>query len=245
MTLMLSPDHLQQLVKGSGIAEALVTRSGCYTATKPAQLQALGFKDYQRRVPALVLPVHDVHGRLALHQIRPDHPRKNKRGKVLKYDTPEGQKLVLAVAPEHRDLLPRAEVPLLVIEGLKKKWSVDSRLLPGQPVCTVGVIGTWGWCRDKQPLPDWQALTLHGRQVTILYDSDARTVKEVGQARQALAQFLHDAGAHVRQVDFPALPGAKCGADDFLVQGHSLQDLLDLAQETFPEPEPNITNLAD
>ena len=237
MTQTLAPDHRTQLVTGSGIDPALVQRVGCYTATTPAELVAIDYtKAYQHRLPALVLPVHDVHGQVALHQIRPDKPRKNKRGKPVKYDTPEGAKLVLAVAPEHRELLPRADIPLLVIEGLKKKWSVDSRLLPGQPTCTVGVIGTEGWRRQGRPLPDWQAITLKGRQVIMVYDSDALTVKEVGQARQALARFLHEAGAQVQHIDFPALPGAKCGADDFLVQGHSLHDLLALAKATFPEP---------
>jgi DNA repair protein RadA/Sms len=243
--MTLSPDHLHQLTQGSGIDEAIVQRVGCYTATTPAQLVALGYKEYQRCVPALVLPVHDVHGNVALHQIRPDTPRKNKQGKILKYDTPEGAKLVLAVALEHRPLLTQADVPLLVIEGLKKKWSVDSRLEPDVPLCTVGVIGTEGWRRGGRPLPDWQAIKLPTRNILIVYDSDATSVKEVGAARKALAQFLQSAGAYVQHVDFPALPGAKCGADDFLVQGHSLQDLLALAQETFPQPKPLLINAAD
>jgi AAA domain/Domain of unknown function (DUF3854) len=245
MTHTLSPAHLTQLVDGSGIAEAIIAARGFATATTPAQLQALDFKDYQRRVPALVLPVHDVHGNVALHQIRPDTPRLNRKKKPVKYDTPDGAKLVLDVAPEHLALLPRTDVPLVVIEGLKKKASVDSRLSVDQPLCTLGVIGTWGWQRDKQPLPDWQAIALKGRKVILLYDSDVATTREVGQARQALATFLKTAGAHVCHIDFPALPGAKCGADDYLVQGHSLQELLSLAKETFPQPRAILINGAD
>jgi hypothetical protein len=109
--MTLSADHLAQLVQGSGITEALVQTRGFFTATTPAQLQALGFKDYQRRVPALVFPVHDVHGKVVLHQIRPDTPRINKRKKPVKYDTPEGQQLVLDIAPEHQALLPQADRP--------------------------------------------------------------------------------------------------------------------------------------
>ena len=76
----LSAAHLQQLVEGSGISDTVVQRTSCYTATTPQQLAHLRFKDYQRRLPALVFPIHDVHGQVALHQIRPDTPRKNKRG---------------------------------------------------------------------------------------------------------------------------------------------------------------------
>ena len=242
--MTLSPAHRDQLVTGSGIAEAIIQSRGYATATTPAQLAALGFKDYQRRVPALVLPVHDVHGRVALHQIRPDTPRLNKRKKTIKYDTPEGQQLVLDVAPEHCTLLTQANVPLLVIEGLKKKASLDSRLSVAQPLCTLGIIGTWGWQRDKQPLPDWRAIALKHRKVILLYDSDAATTKEVGHARHALATFLQQAGAEVSHVDFPALPGAKCGTDDYLVQGHSLDELLALAQETFPQPKAILINAA-
>jgi hypothetical protein len=243
--MTLSPDHLEQLITRSGITEAIVKSTGCYTATTTRQLAVLTFRDYQQRVPALVMPVYDVHGNVALHQIRHDHPRVNKRKKPVKYETPADAKLVLSVSPAYRPLLQEATVPLLVIEGLKKQWSIESRLDPAQPLLPVGVIGTNGWQRYNQPLPDWQALRLKGRTVLIVYDSDAVTVAEVGKARQALARFLQQAGADVFHVDLPALPGAKCGVDDYFVQGHTLQELLALAQETFPRPRPLLIHGAD
>src|SRR5262245_52375223 len=114
--MTLTQAHLQMLKEDSGIAEDVIVARGYSTATTPAQLEALGFAEYQRRAPALVLPVYDVHGSVALHQIRPEHPRKNKKKKTLKYDTPEGQHLVLDVAPEHLDLLGQGAIPLVVIE---------------------------------------------------------------------------------------------------------------------------------
>ena len=236
MTHTLSPAHLQQLTQGSGIAPDVITARGYYTATTPAHLEALGFAEYQRRAPALVLPVHDVQGQVAFHQIRPDTPRKNKKRKAVKYETPAHQLLTLDVHPVHRALLTRADVPLVVIEGLKKHDAVVSHLAPEHPLCPVGLIGTYGWMRDRQPLPDWQAITLQDRQVLLVYDSDVITTPEVGQARLALAMFLKGAGAQVHHIDLPALPGGKCGADDYLVAGHTLDDLLRLAQETFPRP---------
>jgi len=245
MTSTLSPAHLQQLMEGSGIAPDVIEQRSAYTATTPAQLEALGFAEYQRRVPALVLPVYDVHGQLALHQIRPDSPRKNKKGKILKYDTPEKRRLVLDVAPAHVPLLQQASVPLMVIEGLKKKDAVASRLDPAQPLCPLGLIGTYGWMRDKRPLPDWQAIALKHRQVIMVFDSDVTTTEEVGHARQALATFLAKQGAHVFHVDLPPLPGGKCGADDYLVAEHSLEELLALTQETFPQPKAILINGAE
>jgi AAA domain/Domain of unknown function (DUF3854) len=243
--MTLTPDHLKTHIEGSGIALDVAQERGYSTATTPAQLEALDFKEYQRRVPALVLPVFDVHGQVVLHQIRPDSPRKNKKRKPVKYDTPEGKHLVLDVHPAHLPLLRQADVPLVVIEGLKKKDAVVSRLHPDQPLCPVGLIGTYGWRRDGHPLPDWQAITLKDRKVIIVFDSDVTTNDHVADARQALARFLHKAGADVAHIDLPVLPGGKCGADDFLVQGHSLEDLLGLAQESFPQPKAILINAAD
>jgi hypothetical protein len=236
MSTSLSDVHLQQLVKGSGIAEAILAERGAYTTDSQAHLETLKFAPYQRLVPALVFPVYDVHGSLSLHQIRPDTPRKNKKRKLLKYETPEHGQLVLDILPSNRPYLQCQDIPLLVVEGLKKEDSILSRLSPDHPLCVLGVIGTWGWMRNRQPLPDWQQVTLKDRKVILVYDSDATTTPEVGKARSALAAFLAKQGAHVHHVDFAPLPTGKCGADDYLVQGHSLADMLALAHETFPQP---------
>jgi hypothetical protein len=245
MTHQLSPDHRKMLEEDSGIAPDVIAERGYSTATTPAQLEALDFAEYQRRVPALVLPVYDVHGQVVLHQIRPDTPRKNKKRKAVKYETPTGAHLVLDVHPAHVPLLRQADVPLLVIEGLKKKDAVVSRLVPDQPLCPLGIIGTNGWMRDGLPLPDWQAITLPDRKVILVYDSDVTTTPEVGKARKALATFLQSAGAQVHHIDLPASAGGKCGADDFLAAGNSLAALLALVQETFPQPKAILINGAE
>ena len=56
MMQRLSPTHQQMLVEESGIALEVIAERGYYTATTVAQLEALDFAEYQRRVPALVLP---------------------------------------------------------------------------------------------------------------------------------------------------------------------------------------------
>jgi hypothetical protein len=238
--MTLNPDHRLQLTKGSGIAEGLVDRVG-WTAAEHAALAALGFDDYQQLIPALVLPISDVWGRRSLHQIRPDHPRidtTGKKPKVVKYETPAGGSLVLSVLPEHLPLLPQVDVPLLIAEGMKKQWSIASRLVPDEPLCLVGIIGVDGWMRQGKPLPDWDRVTLRGRKVTICFDSDVQTKTEVKGARNRLARFLRSQGAHVQHMNLPVPvnPTEKCGADDFFVQGHTLQELLALTQETFPAP---------
>ena len=59
--------------------------------------------------------------------------------------------------------------------------------------------------RDGHPLPDWQAITLPGRKVILVYDSDVTTTPEVGKARAGLATFLQRAGAQVHHL-YPVYP---------------------------------------
>ena len=120
MTHLLSSAHRKMLEEDSGLAPEVIAERGYYTATSAAHLATLHFAEYQRRVPALVLPVFDVHGQVALHQIRPDSPRKNKKRKPVKYETPAGAHLILDIHPAHLPLLPQADVPLVVIEGLNQ-----------------------------------------------------------------------------------------------------------------------------
>src|SRR5689334_23198301 len=64
------------LLAASAISAEVAEGRGYFTETKREQVEALGFKGGQALVPALVIPTHDVHGRLVTHQLRPDQPRR-------------------------------------------------------------------------------------------------------------------------------------------------------------------------
>ena len=80
----LSDADRRRLTDESGINEHVIQQRGYYTARTQDELEALGFAAVQQRTPALVLPIHDVHGNVALHQLRPETPRKSKRNKTIK-----------------------------------------------------------------------------------------------------------------------------------------------------------------
>jgi hypothetical protein len=61
----LSPEHLRALLEESAIAPEVVSDRGYFTATDSAELEKLDLAQYQRRVPALVVPVYGVDGKLA------------------------------------------------------------------------------------------------------------------------------------------------------------------------------------
>jgi len=69
--------HLKMLRDESGISDAVIQSRGYWTASRKSELRNLGFTDPQRRVPALVIPIHNVHGEISSYQIRPDTPPDN------------------------------------------------------------------------------------------------------------------------------------------------------------------------
>lgn len=134
-------------------------------------LRLIGFSAAQAgRVPALVVPLWDVHGRVAFHQARPDYPRV-RDGKPVKYETPNGVRMALDVHPVTRSKLGDPAVPLIVTEGVRK---ADAALSSG--VHAVALLGVWNWrgtngSGDKTALPDWDQVALESRRVYLAFDS--------------------------------------------------------------------------
>lgn len=231
----------RRLLQNSGISEEVITERGYYTATSADELRRLGFAPSQQRAPALVIPICDVHGRVVLHQARPDQPRE-RSGKPVKYETPAGKQLALDVPRAAQGSLCDTAPPLWITEGSRK---VDAATSIG--LCCIGVIGVWGWRHKPSkdgpsaPRPDWQHITLGGRRVYVVFDSDVKAKREVRRALEALHAFLSGQGAEVRLVYLPAGPdGEKVGLDDFLAAGRTRDDLLELATtELASEPSSN------
>lgn len=232
--------HRTMLEQASGINPDVIAARGYQTVTAKTELAKLGFSRAQQLVPALLIPVHDPTGRIATHQLRPDEPRENK-GKKLKYEAPTGSSLALDVNPLSRGKLGDPTVPLWITEGSKK---VDALVSHG--LCALGLIGVWGW-RGTNPnggktaLRDWEDVALNGRTVYLVFDSDVTTKREVYGALERLKAFLESRDAKVKVVYLPDDGDGKTGVDDYLVQGHSADDLLKLvSDELQPPPDDGI-----
>jgi len=142
--IALLPQHAE-LIQESGIAPEVAAARGYRSATKKADLLALGFGASQCRVPALVIPVRGVTGEIATYQIRPDEPRIRKDGKPLKYETPLGTRMVLDVPPGAKASLSNPNLRLFITEGARKADAGVSRGL-----CCVSVLGVWNWRGTNQ-----------------------------------------------------------------------------------------------
>lgn len=226
----LLPQHAEMLEQ-SGIAPTVCAQRGYRSITTPSEAVALGFADYQARLPALLVPVHGVGSGVVLYQLRPDNPRINKEGKAVKYETPAGGRMCLDVPPAVLPVLNDPSVPLIFTEGIKKGDAVVS----AGGNC-IALLGVWNWrgTNDngaKGPLADFDAVNLDGRSLSICYDSDVMEKREVRAALDGLTAFLQGRGASVLHIFLPEAPdGGKQGVDDYLAAGHTIDDVYALAQ---------------
>ena len=234
---MLTPSHAAAL-SASSISPQVVAERGYYTAITKAEIGRLGFGDFQRNVPALVVPIHDVAGAVSMHVIRPDAPRMNpKTGKPTKYEFRHRSRMCLDVPPSARVRLANPTIPLWVTEGSKK---ADAAVSHG--LCCVSIIGVWNWrgtngMGGKTAMADWESIALNDREVYVAFDSDVMLKKSVSLALSRLKPFLESRKAHVRLVYLPPLPdGAKMGLDDFFATGRGVEDLLALAVKELRKP---------
>jgi hypothetical protein len=200
--LNLAPQHAD-LLRASAISPDVARERGYQTVTNPNELGIKGFKEWQRLVPALLIPCHDVTGRIGMYTIRPDRPRKGEDGKPKKYGIPKGARLCLDIPPRIRHLLDDPETPLVVTEGARK---VDAGVSAG--LRCIGVPGVWGWrgtteAGGKLALPDWEQIALNGREVIICFDSDAMTKPAVHLALVRFKRFLELQRARVRFAYLP------------------------------------------
>jgi hypothetical protein len=208
---------------------------GYWTATTKAELRALGFGTTQLHVPALVLPVFNVAGEIALYQARPDHPR-IKDGKPVKYETVSGSRIVLDCHPIARSQLGNPRVPLFITEGIKKGDALVSH-----GCSALALLGVWNWRGSnehggKMALPDWESIALNGRTVYVVFDSDVMVKRQVHAALIRLKGFLQARGAQILLIYLPSGPhGCKVGIDDYLAAGHKVEEALQLARPELPE----------
>jgi hypothetical protein len=224
-----SPHHRRMLLEESGINPQIVLNRGYRTVKTKAELKELGFSEFQRLAPALLVPMYSPTGELVTYQVRPDVPREDTGGKLVKYETPYGSEIHLDVHPSQIERMKDPSSPLWITEGVKKG---DCLVSNGQ--CTVVLQGVWCWQRDGTYLQEWEQITLHDRLVYVVFDSDVMTNFKVQKALGELAEFLRLRGAITKIVYLPGREdGKKQGVDDFLAAGGTVEELKALATEEF------------
>jgi len=163
---------------------------------------------------------------------RPDKPATDHKGKVRKYLQPRGLRPVLDIHPKvkARGVLGDSSVPLWVTEGAKK---ADALASVGEAVIMLSGVSMWQ--SNREPLPDWEAVYLKGRDVRIAFDADAVKNKNVARQMRDLGAYLTGQGATVTYVVCPMVgDDPKSGVDDYLASGGTLDGLLAVATPEAP-----------
>ncbi len=251
MSKTLSLPHRKALEVDSSITAGIVAQRGYWTATEPAELAALGFTRDQCRVPALVIPSHGVDGGIVTHQAKPDNPRRNDKGKIIKYETPAGSVMRLDICPidsVREQLLGKSD--LYITEGIKKG---DSAAVRG--LCCIALPGVWNWRGTNEQggsteLADWDKVNVKGRTIYIVFDNDVMVKPAVLKALRRLSGMLRRRGARSVVPIVPNKEGhtGKLGLDDFFALHGTKLELHQCADHSILDERTiviNNRNLAD
>jgi Domain of unknown function (DUF3854) len=231
--------HHQKALRAAAIADEVRDERGYFSATSRDDLPGGKLSKEAPAglpFPALVIPVRDVQGRVALYQFRPDQPREDR-----KYERAAGTRNVLDVPrrTSRSGALGDPGVPLVVTEGSKK---VDAATSAG--LCCVALLGVDCWrgrnaVGGTTDLADWGEIALNGREVYLAFDADVTRNPRVRRALKRLRAFLRSRKADVRVITLPELPGApKTGLDDYLAAGHTVAELFALGGKSLPTRAP-------
>ena len=129
--------HHRALIDASAISEQVARERGYVSILKAGDLNGM-FGPSQRRAPALLIRLYNVHGEHFSQQLRPDELRTGKDGKLLKHETPAGLKMALDVPPSVRGQLCDPANPLWVAEGIR---NVDALASASDSLLRADAIG--------------------------------------------------------------------------------------------------------
>ena len=202
----LLPQHAE-LLKKSGITEAVQHARRYRSVDSPAELAGFGFGRQHCPVPSLLMPIFDLDGQVTLHQARPDQPR-TIGGKIAKYEIPLGQHYVIDVPPLARTGVLDQQQRLFIVVGVRK---ADVLVSGGE--CAIALLGPTGW-RMQEGF--WSRVPLENRHVVVVLDSDTATDKAAVSAARALRRFFfyHVVDVFARQQKLKSRPRASL--DDIL-----------------------------
>jgi hypothetical protein len=174
-------DHYEHLLK-SAISPEVMRERGYRTIMGKAELQQLGFRIFQCRIPGILIPLWAPDGSPAGYQYRPDKPRLDAKGRPIKYENAMGEGLRLDVPPGCRSQLANPANDGWFTEGAKKGDALTSK-----GIFAINLSGVWGFKGKNEfgataILVDFDMIPWKGRRVFLAFDSDSATNRMVALA---------------------------------------------------------------
>ena len=232
--LHLNPEHVEVL-SSRAVPPCIANERGYNSEQQKSRLKLLGFGVSQQR-PGLVISRFNPRGEKAAPLLRPTEPRLNNKGHAIKYEAPSKSVLCLDVHPSlsrprrvditHPDQ-PEIEPPL--IRDRRFPLFMTESVLKGDALVGLGLIGisiqgVYGFrgkneTGDSVALADLEDVSLKGRDVILVPDSDVQTNPDVHRAVARWKALLENRGAHVSVALLPiGERGTKTGVDDFIAR---------------------------
>jgi putative DNA primase/helicase len=189
---MLSDEH-REFLKSRAITDEVIDSCGIQSRTsKPT---------------GIVFPWRSRDGE-EVFQLRPDHPIKDAKGRLMKYLFPEDSPLIMNKLRDADD-----GGPILIVEGTKQQYVALSYAPPEYAV--YGLSGCWGWVDQGKVtwVPD--LMWTFGRAVYLLFDADLDSNHAVWSAASEYTKQLKRSGvSEVKYVQTTAR--GSNGLDDVL-----------------------------
>ncbi len=161
-SLPLFPNHYNKLKFEHGLSLETISEAGLYSATSEKLNEILNRRDVE--CDGLVIPYDDEFSRARL-----DTPLNLGNGRTAKYLSPAGAVNQLYIPNTTRKILDDPSTRLFISEGEFKALKLTQEGFP-----CIGLPGAWGFSRDNKLLPDFDLIDFRGREVVIIFDSDAR-----------------------------------------------------------------------
>ena len=222
------PEHLADLRK-SGLSDETITQHGIYSAC-PSEIKRILGWDSPSIQSALVFPYPGSD----FVRVKVFPLYKDQNGHTVKYLQRKDSGVHLYIPHQVREILENTSISLVLTEGEKKALAACQNGFHA-----LGLGGCWNFLLDGKPIKDLDLFSWKGRQVYIVFDSDALEKIEVLRAEHMLAGLLEDRGAVGGIVRLPQRGVEKVGLDDYLVTHgpEALKKLIENARGIEGSPE--------
>lgn len=236
--LGLTDAHIKLLRETSAISPEVMLARGYRSASlnDSEYYKENGWANLARALPGLEIPLWGPNGRSTRIQLRPDAPAtigKGENARTMKYLFPAGETACVDVNPLIAERV-RGNEPLFIVEGVRK---ADSGVSQG--IVAIALMGVYNFRGQNgrggvTALPDWEDVSLQGRDVYVVFDSDVMTNPKVQQALNRFVAFIANRGARVSAIILPEGPSKeKTGLDDFFARGHTVAELMACAKRDY------------
>ena len=224
---VLRPEHADQLARFR-IPPEMLEAAGVRSVADADGRETLGLHGHQGAdLGGILFPyLSPFTGGRVGGRIRLDHPLPGDGGKYVS----EPACGHLFFPPHVAEFLHDTNIQVVIVEAEKSALALTALAArTGRKMLFIAVGGCWGWRRrtGKRPLPgggsepetgpspDFDLISLQGRDVIVCFDSNASTNPDVQRALRALAKELSQRKARVTLADVPAIEGVN-GPDDLL-----------------------------